>query len=86
MATETDKFELADIQRNDIQSREIRADRMQSTPVRGEIRSALVTCKSCCYSWTARESGSGLRRHIGGFTLKCPSCEAEGKVYNRSLA
>jgi uncharacterized protein CbrC (UPF0167 family) len=81
MVVETDEFIVDGATWNYIESREITGNRMRPPPVRGGIKSAVVTCKGCGHNWTARQYGSGSFSHfIGGIVLTCPYCSADGKV------
>lgn len=84
MAVETDEFIVDGATFNYNQSREITGNRMSPAPVKGSLKSATVTCKSCQHTWTSRQFGAGnFFPYPGGVLLECPSCSAQGRVVNK---
>jgi hypothetical protein len=82
MAIQTDQFVIDEVQWNYAESREITGKPWRPEPVRTSVRSATVTYKKCSHVWRATEDKKPGRilAVIGGATVDCPNCGAEGNV------
>jgi hypothetical protein len=82
MKFETNEFSFDQVQRNYVQSGEIRSDRTRPEPIPTGIRSAEATCKKCAHRWHATEGSRQGQFHatVDGAFLECPNCPNEGKV------
>lgn len=79
MTTESEKFRISDVE--PIWTDSTEKGPVRRPPTKTGVKLAVVTCKSCRHTWTARQFGPGkLDNVVSGVLLRCPSCGATESV------